>query len=402
MTVLPLHTRRLLRSTIAGLVLSGTSLLAQEVPIRDLPHPSKEIGDPFSLIVAAREYRPGELLVSDGVEAQVSLVDFSRSTRTNVGRKGAGPGEYTIAAGLFRLRGDTLWILDGTGGAGGGAARIVAFGPDLKPGATFSVQLFDQQDTTVVQGAMFGDTRGRLYSTALKFRMGPSGAIIPDSMDLVWFDPRAGTRTERTLIARVRTPSTGKQDIQNQGGNIKVSTPFPGLVPADAWAAFPDGRVAIVRGASYRIEFILPNGTKPAPTTIPYERYKVTEEDKKAELDAIRRQTAEQMVMVRKMMPPGVTLEVTVAPPPSWPAEYPPLALLGAIPAPNGDLWVRRSVPARLDRERWDVIDRSGKLVARWQLPPRISLVAVGTGGVYTVRSDEDDLRYVQRVDLPN
>jgi hypothetical protein len=109
----------------------------------------------------------------------------------------------------------------------------------------------------------------------------------------------------------------------------------------------------------------------------------------------------QQMAMMRKLMPANVTLDITVTPPPSWPAEYPPVALLSVLPAPNGDLWVKRSVPARLQREHWDVIDRSGKLVARWQLPPKTSIVAVGTGGVYTVRIDEDDLRYVQRVDLP-
>jgi hypothetical protein len=372
-------------------------LVAQGVPVRDLPKPTKEIDDPFSLIVAAREYRPGQLLVSDGVESQVSLVDFARGARTALGRKGAGPGEYTIAAAFFRLAGDTLWILDGAGAA----ARIVAFQPDFKPGTTFRVQLFDQQDTTVMQGAMFGDTRGRLYSTAMKFKMGATGVVIPDSMDLVWFDPRGASRTSRTLLARVRTPSTGKQDIQNSGGHIKVSTPFPGLVAADAWAAFPDGRVAIVRGATYRVEFLLPDGSKPAPTTIAYERYKVTEDDKQAELDAVRKQMAQQMAMMRKLMPANVTLDVVVTPPPSWPAEYPPLALLSVLPAPNGELWVKRSVPAKLQRERWDVIDRSGKLVARWQLPTKTSIVAIGTGGVYTVRIDDDDLRYVQRVDIP-
>lgn len=372
------------------------SLAAQELPIRDLPKPVREIEDPFSLILSTRELRPGLLVVSDGEEGQVSLVDFARGSKSPLGRKGGGPGEYNLAAAVFRLAGDTLWILDGQGGA----ARIVSFGPDLKAGTTFIIQLFDQQDTTIVQGAMFNDTRGRLYSTAMKLRMSGTGAIIPDSMDLVWFDPRA-TRMVRNLVARVRTPSTGKQDIQRQGGNIKVSTPFPGLLPADAWVAFPDGRVAIVRGANYRVEFILPNGSKPSPTVIPYERYRVTEADKKAELDEVRRQTAQQMTMLRKMMPAGVTLDVEVTPPPSWPAEYPPVVPLGALPAPNGDLWVRRSIPAKLERERWDVIDRSGRLVARWQLPTKVALVALGTGSVYTARIDQDDLRYVQRVDLP-
>jgi hypothetical protein len=120
----------------SGVFLGVAPLVAQGMPLRDLPKPAKEIDDPFSLILTAREYRPGQLLVSDGVEAQVSLVDFARGVRTPLGRKGAGPGEYTIAAGFFRLAGDTLWILDGAGAA----ARIVAFQPDLKPGTTFRLQ----------------------------------------------------------------------------------------------------------------------------------------------------------------------------------------------------------------------------------------------------------------------
>ena len=56
--------------------------------------------------------------------------------------------------------------------------------------------------------------------------------------------------------------------------------------------------------------------------------------------------------------------------------------------------------PARVGREQWDVIDQAGKLVARWRLPARTTLVAVGQGVVYTTRTDEDDLRYLQRVEL--
>src|ERR1043166_6024882 len=61
-----------------GFGLGAARLPAHSAPIRDLPKAGKEIDDPFSLIVAAKEYRPGQLLVSDGVEGQVSLVDFAK------------------------------------------------------------------------------------------------------------------------------------------------------------------------------------------------------------------------------------------------------------------------------------------------------------------------------------
>ena len=46
------------------------------------------------------------------------------------------------------------------------------------------------------------------------------------------------------------------------------------------------------------------------------------------------------------------------------------------------------------------MIDQAGKLVARWKLPAKTTIVAIGQGVVYTVRTDEDDLRYLQRVEV--
>jgi hypothetical protein len=47
------------------------------------------------------------------------------------------------------------------------------------------------------------------------------------------------------------------------------------------------------------------------------------------------------------------------------------------------------------------VIDGTGKLVASWRLPPKTTIIAVGQGVVYSVRTDADDLRYIQRVEIP-
>jgi hypothetical protein len=109
----------------------------------------------------------------------------------------------------------------------------------------------------------------------------------------------------------------------------------------------------------------------------------------------------EQNKMMQRMMPNGAKMEIEVVPPATWPAQYPPLSPLQALAAPDGRLWVRRAVPERDGRQQWEVIDATGTLVARWRLAAREELVAVGTGVVYTTRRDEDDLRYVRRVDLP-
>jgi hypothetical protein len=261
------------------------------------------------------------------------------------------------------------------------------------------MMVFNAVDTTVMQGTIFADRTGRLYSTSVKLVMGPAGPTPADSMHIVGFD--VGPTPEFKKLATIRTPQSGPQERPPPEGNrIIVRVPFNGLALADAWTLLPDGTIAIIRGNGYTVEFLGRDGKTTAPVAIPYERIKVTEADRKAELDFQRDQLNSVMTVIKKSLPANFTIDLTIKPPPSWPEEYPPIAAIVAFTTPSGQVWVRRSVPARLDREQWDVIDRSGKLVQRWQLPPKTNLVGVGDGAVYATRRDEDDLRYLQRIVL--
>lgn len=369
---------------------------AQTVPLRDLPRAAVEIEDPFSIVSGAIEVAGGRVIAIDGLETQLFVVDFAKGTRTALGRQGSGPGEYRIPAGIIRIRGDTVWAVDA------GQMRIVVFNPDLTPGTAFPFLLFDQQTSSALSGPYFADGRGRIYANAMTLqgaRSATGGAMqFPDSVTLVRVDGR--DKSARSELARIRLAVSGKPEMQVSGNNVKYKMAFPGLVAADIWGVFPDGRVAIVRGATYSVEFITPDGKRTPPSVIPYERIKVTEEDKKAEMAEAQRSLAEQQKAMRKVMPANVTMTFDLTAPEKWPNEYPPIAAGVALPAPDGNIWVKRAIPVRRAREQWDVIDRAGKLVARWQLPPKVSLVGVGAGVAYTSRTDEDDLRYLQRVPL--
>jgi hypothetical protein len=384
---------------VLAIGLASAPALAQSVPLRDLPKPDKEIDDPFSFVSGILEWRDGKVIVVDGIETTVAVVNFTSGDKEALGRQGSGPGEYRMPAGLFKLSGDTLWLFDAMG------QRIVAFHPDLKPGTTFPFLIFDQQSATALSAPFAGDRRGRIYANAMVLQgaMGRSGGTmqLPDSVGLVRVDPR-GDKPTRTELARVRYPTSGKPEMKvGEGGrNMKFSMAYPGLVPADAWAVWPDGRIAIVR-AAYTVEYIAPDGQRTDPVKISYDRVKVTDADRKAELDEARKQMEEQMKAARRMMPPNMAFTMELTPPASWPAEYPAISALGAIAAPDGRLWVKRATPVRQGRDQWDVIDQAGKLVARWRLPPKVTLSAVGNGVVYTVRTDADDLRYVQLVRIP-
>jgi hypothetical protein len=386
------------RRTCLGIVLIAIAergARAQQLPpLRDVPKPTREIADPFSFVTSLAEARAGKVVVADGVEAELSVVDFATGTRTKLGRQGAGPGEYRAPGTVMRLRGDTVWVLDG------GQSRIAAFSPELTPQAPVVFVTFDAQTRSQLIAPFFGDRQGRVYASGLAVGANGANMQMPDSVDLMRVDPRVDG--SRASLARLRFPTSGKPDMQVQGTVIRYTMAYPGLVASDVWAAFPDGRVAIAHGGNCTIEFIGADGRRTTTAPIPYDRIAVAEADKAAEMEEAKRRMKDQTRAAQRSMPAGMTLDIVMNPPASWPAEYPALSPIGAHAAADGRLWLRRATPARAGRERWDVIDASGKLVARWQLPPKTSLVGLGDGGViYTVRVDEDDLRYLQRIELP-
>ncbi len=386
-------TARVALATVASALFNCATAFAQSVSVRDLPKATRDIAEPFSQISIALEIKPAKVLVVDGIEAIVKLVDFTTGSVTAIGRQGNGPGEYQMPTGVSWLQGDTLLLFDYM------QQRVVPFKPDLSPGTPFTMLMFDYSTSTSLTQPILGDQLGRVYASAMKreirARGGQTQYAVNDSVALVRLDPRGNTR--RAELARLKFRYSGTPEVKEIGNVVKYTMAFPGLVAFDPWTVFPDGRVAIVRGATYTVEFITPDGKK-SSAKIPYEPIKVTAADRKAEMNSAQSEMGDRRKVMQRMMSAGVTAEFDLLPPAEWPADYPPAA--GALSAPDGNLWVKRAMPVRLGREQWDVINPAGNLVARWRLEPRTTLVAVGRGVVYAARTSEDGLRYLQRVEV--
>ncbi len=377
---------------VAALATAVAPLAAQAPPLRDLPAPTREIEDPFSVVAAVSEAAGGRVVVVDGLDGELSVVNFAAGERMPLGRQGSGPGEYRAPGAVFRVRGDTIWVMDVA------QQRMAAFHPDFTAGVPFHLQMFDTQTRTALMAPFYVDRTGVMYANALPVGGGGPNMQIPDSVEVIRFDPR-GTGP-RTPLAKLRFPTSGTPEMRVEGTVIKYTMAFPGLVTADSWAVFADGRLAIVHGATYTIEMVTVDGRRTTSRPIAYDRIPVTREDQDAEMAEARRVLAEQMKAAQRTMPQGMTLDINMPPPASWPATYPAISPMAVFAAPDGRLWVRRATPARLGREQWDVVDAAGTLVARWRLPQRTRLVGVGAGVAYTVRMDEDDLQYLQRVEV--
>ena len=79
-----------------------------------------------------------------------------------------------------------------------------------------------------------------------------------------------------------------------------------------------------------------------------------------------------------------------------WPEVKPAFQRGGVRATADGELWVRRYV-AHGEPELHDVFDSSGNRVRQVELPAGRRLLGFGNGVVYLVRTDEDDLQWIER-----
>jgi hypothetical protein len=324
-----------------------------------------ELSHEFSSVDGIRELRDGRVLVVDARERGVRLADFHAGTVVSIGRDGSGPGEYRAPISIFPAPGDSSIIFDG------GQTRLLYADAAGRLG-----RIQSSADVGASSGALTrfvprqGDARGRLYATESAIRQTAQGVTLADSSAILRWDRN---RTALVPLAYVRGRS-----LEDRGGAIGGPSAIP-FVVGDQWAVAPDGRVAIVRWDTYRVELIGQGGQRVVGPVVPVEPIRVTP----AIRDAWRSQQA-----------PGVPE------PPRWPEFLPPFPTRAAIFAPNGDLWVRRNGPAQ-SLPLYDVFDQFARRILRVQLDAPGDVVGFGQAHVLIARVDEDGLQFLRRAALP-
>lgn len=374
-----------------------------QAPLKTLTRPAAEFSEPFTQINGVRELRDGRVIVSDVREKTVQLVDLKTGSAQKIGREGSGPGEYAMPMRLLALPGDTSLVYDPLN------RRFLVIGPDGKPGAFLTLEEGESgRGMRVSIGARFTDSRGRLYSQGSNFSIGPDGQpTTADSAPILRYD-RTTKKTD--TLAFVKVPTA---EVRMSGGanNRNVSVRMGGGNPyaaTDDWAVTPDGRLAVVRTKDYRVDWYAPDGRRTSGPTIAYQPIKVTEDDKR-EFRERRAAGGSGMIVMTETRDGNRSSRSAGAPPANmqmpeptdWPEVKPPFVGPAAFAAPNGQLWVLRTRPAKDKIPTFDVFDASGRVAGRVAIPAQTRLVGFGNGTVYLARSDEDDLQYLQRYRMP-
>ncbi len=368
--------------------MSGASLAAQSVgsstPQR-LGAATLTVAEPFSEVVAVAELTGGRLLVADRRERTFYVVSRDGKTAAPLGRNGSGPNEYTGAFGIVRLPGDTLALY-------GGSQRFLRVSPDgsFLDALTVPVAVMQAGGLAAPRGA---DARGALY----------------------WTGDVVGTIAggfKRNLFQNIRRwmPPAETIDtvapVADHAPAMHVHRFFP-YAESDAWAVAPDGRIAVLSAAAYRLRWYEAGRVVAEGPAIPYTPVPITSDDR----DAFRKLRLEQPAgMGRLVATPGeaprpsaeaIRRNREAYPDEIFPSHKPPFVENGMLRAPTGQLWVIRSMPHGSLRARIDILGADGRRRAELDLPDGRRLVGLERNGVWLARVDDDGLQWLERYPMP-
>ncbi len=404
---------------IAATLLAAVPAVAAAQRPLALTKPESEFAEPFTSIASVRELKDGRVLVADARDKTLQIIDLRSGAASKVGREGSGPGEYSLPMRLVPLQGDSTALFDA------GNQRYLTIHPDGKTGRDFRLEAAAApaareggreggrgggrggRGGMVMMGLSIPaswDARGNIYYEGQPFSMSPEGEMVSaDSVAVLRFD-RAARRVDTVAFRKV-----AKANAQVSGGrgnmNIRIGGANP-LTPADAWAALPDGRVAVVRVSDYHLDVFSAANRKVSGAPVPYEKVRVDAAVKKMIEDQRARNSRNAIRMTVNAGGGGTQRSTEVGggraselpPLTDWPDVMPPFQSVTS--RPNGEVWVLRYRKPGDDIPTYDVFDAAGRVIGKVALPKDHRLIGFGQGTVYLIRSDADDLQYLQRYRL--
>lgn len=364
---------------VMAMVGTSASATAQPVQVVTLGAPEWRSAHEFSEAFSARELKSGELLVTDRREREFFMISADGKGIRGIGRAGDGPGEYRVPGWLMALGGDSTVLTDLQSG------RWLIYA-----GATF-VRALTRADPAVSRlRALPGgaDNQGRALAFVGINRPGTQrmyGTEFPSVADTVGFvlvDRRTG---RPDTVARGVGGYVGpSNDVRRtSGGQVIVHILNGALVTHDQAILFPDGALAVVTVAPYGVRW-LTRDARGRFASGPWRRLPDEE---------IRVNDAEKAFAMRKYWRSDYTVEEM----PHWPARLPPFLERALLPGPDGSVLVARTTSANHPEPRYDVVDRTGRLVRQLQLPANSRVVATGVRSLYVVRVDEDGIERLER-----
>lgn len=346
-----------------------------------------EFAEPFTGPIRMVELRDGRLLLMDTRERRLLRVDFARGTMDTISRQGDGPLEYRSMMALARAPGDSIWGFDLV------RRQMVVFTPAGEPARSFpTIVGEDPMQRLSAPWLRAVDSAGRWLGRGQRFSL--SQPFISDTIAVVRTNPASQQVDTVTTLA-------GIAPTQNADGSREIGD----FSNVDAWAAFADGLVLVVRGATYAVELHHVDGRVESVGIVPHRRVPLTRADAERVRDSVAQQTGALVATSMANLP-----QLQNRPRPPTYVLPNPLPMYWRL-LPDGDAiavdgqdraWVRvRSAPFDSGFTRFDVLGRDGRFIKAVQIPAGELLVGFGRNVVYVARRDADDLLRLRRYPRP-
>jgi hypothetical protein len=147
---------------------------------------------------------------------------------------------------------------------------------------------------------------------------------------------------------------------------------------------FPDGWIAIVRSEPYRVDWRSPEGRVTLGPDLGWKAVKVDGREKAAYTARVSRRVGSR-----------------VSHDDPWAATIPPIRPNPLMPAPDGSVLVLRSQWSGMETNRYDIVDRRGRLIGFLTIGDNERVVGFGRGAIYVAVVDEDGIERLRKHHWP-
>ncbi len=342
-----------------------------------LARPTATSSHDFSGVTSVRELQSGELLVADGIDNQLYVLDADLRAMRTLGRQGSGPLEYRSPRMLFALAADSTLIPDGAN-----RRWLVAKGAALAATVASGDAAVRSSGASLV-GA---DTFARVAAIRRSGTRTRGAGFTVESLLVVTTQRRDG---RADTLARLRGRPVETRELErNTSTNPMMATALGmPLETSEQALLFEDGWLAIARLEPYRIEWFDRAGTRMSSAIIPHEPIVVNDAEKRAHAVRIRNQ----------MAIPGASRSDAPRPGASWPPVASPFSDNALHAGPHGELLVLRRNSANAPGRRYDIVTRTGRVRATLETAGNERVVGYGRNAIYVALEDSNGLSKVRR-----
>jgi hypothetical protein len=421
--------RTSIRFVLSLAVLAAPLAGQQMPPVRPLgPVTKVSPADLFGSVTSVRPLPGGGAIVNDLTRRQLLLLnpDFTKKAAIADTTPETANGYSGRLAGLLPYKGDSslfidpqslsMLVIDGKGEV----SRVMAVprpeDATFMIGGPFGTPGFDHVGRIVYRGFIRPSFAGMNVQPmpGQPMRMPAMADTAPI------YRVNLATRALDTA-AYFKIPKTNVSMTQNDKGAMSISVITNPMPTIDDWALMPDGRIAVIRGKDYHVDWLETDGKWTSTPKVPYNWERLDDEGKQKFIDSSKVEAEKQREALNRAMAAGVNnagaaaagggqanmrFEMRVeggsggggrpqqgvqqinAPAinfvdPKELPDYRPAFRPGAARADlDGNLWVRTTAPTDAG-PIYDVINAKGELVDRVKLPFGRVISGFGPGVVY-------------------